>query len=294
MVCLSVGLFVCLVRSVCFFVSLFYAVQRPRLGLLFYLLCRVPRRNSSALASRGRHGGRVVQQHPGDHQELPRLRRQEQGVVSNIQKQAARLPVSLQQAIFEVFQGKAQPSSTLGSTDTATLNSVAEHKRLQANQDLWSVLLLTTSGYAINTVKKSEGKRPENGAGHGHLAWKALTEEYNGHTKEARRACHEKNSSTRTWSSARIRTTYFSFWTNAVISSRKWDRQHTTRGTRTSFSKPFRPSTRGCEAPATRRNFGLDAVRHMIHTMYVDDLSRSVNAKPIAGRGVAMEVQLLR
>ena len=96
-------------------------------------------------------------------------------------------------AVFEVLQGKAQsPSFTLGSTDTATLNAVADHKWLQANQDIWSVILLTTSGSANNTVKKFEGKGPEHGAGHGQLAWKALTEKYNDHTKEARKACHEK------------------------------------------------------------------------------------------------------
>ena len=97
-------------------------------------------------------------------------------------------------AVVEVFQGKTQPSSsTLGSTDTATLNNaIAEHKWLQANHALWSVLLLTTSGSANNTVKKSEGKRPEDGAGYGQLTWKALTEKYNGHTKEARSVCHEK------------------------------------------------------------------------------------------------------
>ena len=70
--------------------------------------------------------------------------------------------------VFEVLQGKAQPSSsTLGSTDTATLNAVDAHKWLQANQDLWSVLLLTTSGSANSTVKKFEGKRFEDGAGYG-------------------------------------------------------------------------------------------------------------------------------
>ena len=54
-------------------------------------------------------------------------------------------------AVFGVFQGKAQPPSfTLGSTDTATLNAIAEHKWLQANQDLWSLLLLTASGSANN------------------------------------------------------------------------------------------------------------------------------------------------
>ena len=79
------------------------------------------------------------------------------------------------EAVFEVFQGKAEPpSSTLGSTDTSTLNAVAEHEWLQAHQDLWRVLLLNISGSANNTVKKFEGKGPEDGAGHGYLAWKAL------------------------------------------------------------------------------------------------------------------------
>ena len=107
--CLLVYLFVCLLvclfRSVCFFVPLFFiplffTVQRPRLGFVFYLILYVSTircRNRSALASSGRHGERGVQQHPGGHHELPRLCRQEQGVVSIIQEQAARLPVSLQQ-----------------------------------------------------------------------------------------------------------------------------------------------------------------------------------------------------
>ena len=95
-------------------------------------------------------------------------------------------------AAFDMFQGKAQPPlSTLGSTDTATLNAVAEHKWLQANQDLWGVLF-ATSGSASNTVKTFEGKRLEDGAGHGQLALNALTEKYNGHAKKAGRACHEK------------------------------------------------------------------------------------------------------
>ena len=39
-----------------------------------------------------------------------------------------------------------------------------------------------------------------------------------------------------------------------------------------------------------RRDYGPDDIRHMVHTMYVDNLSRSVNAKPIAGGGIAMQV----
>ena len=39
-----------------------------------------------------------------------------------------------------------------------------------------------------------------------------------------------------------------------------------------------------------RRDFGLNGIQHMVHTMYVDNLSRSFNSKPIAGHGIAMKV----
>ena len=39
-----------------------------------------------------------------------------------------------------------------------------------------------------------------------------------------------------------------------------------------------------------RREFGLDDIQHIVHTMYVDNLSRSVYAKPVARRGIAMQV----
>ena len=39
-----------------------------------------------------------------------------------------------------------------------------------------------------------------------------------------------------------------------------------------------------------RRDFGLEDIRHMVHTMYVNNLSRSVNAKPVARRGIAMQM----
>ena len=174
--------------------------------------------------------------------------------------------------VFEVLQGKAQTSSsTLGSTVTATLNAVAAHKWLQANHDLCSVLLLTTSGPANNAVKKVEGKRPEDGAGHGQLAWKALTEKYNGHTKEATRACHEKLVNTK-MEPARIRTTSVSFWTRVVTSSRKWDRQYTTTARRQvrGHHSPS-PSARVREGTNCQlREAGLGAGRHSAHgTHYV-------------------------
>ena len=39
-----------------------------------------------------------------------------------------------------------------------------------------------------------------------------------------------------------------------------------------------------------RRDFGQDDIRHMVHTMYVDNLSRPSNAKAVVGRGIAMQV----
>ena len=120
-------------------------------------------------------------------------------------------------AVLEVFQGKTQPSSWIpGSADTATLNAVAEHKRSQANQDLWTVQLLTTSGSANDAVRKFEGNRPEDGAGHGQLAWKTLTEKYS----ETRRACHEKLVNTE-MEPGQDPNDLFSFWTNDATSLRK-------------------------------------------------------------------------
>ena len=62
----------------------------------------------------------------------------------------------------------------------------------QANQDLWSVLFLTTPGSASNPVKKCERKKAEDGTGDGYPAWETLNEKYSIHIKEARKACHEK------------------------------------------------------------------------------------------------------
>ena len=39
-----------------------------------------------------------------------------------------------------------------------------------------------------------------------------------------------------------------------------------------------------------RRDFGLDDIRHMVHTVYVDNPSRSVTANPIAGCVTAVQL----
>ena len=129
------------------------------------------------------------------------------------------------------------------------------------------VLLLTTSGSAKNTVKKPEEKRPEDGAGHGQLAWKVLTEKYNGHFKEARKACHEKLVNAKMDPGQDPDDLFF------VLD----ECRDLLEGMRRTVHDE-------------RRDFGLDDIRCMVHTMYVDNLSRSINAKPIAGRGIAMQV----
>ena len=58
--------------------------------------------------------------------------------------------------VCEVLQSKAQELSSLTNAN-ATLNAVAEQTMWkQANQDLWSVLLLTTSDTANIVVKTFE------------------------------------------------------------------------------------------------------------------------------------------
>ena len=111
-----------------------------------------------------RYGERCVQQHPvaDSYLDQPWLRQQEQGQFPRIYSKH-RVGLSFySNPVFEVFQGKVQPLSTLGSTDTARLNAIPEKTWTQANQKLWSVLLLMTSGSALghSTVStfNSEGE----------------------------------------------------------------------------------------------------------------------------------------
>ena len=152
LVCLFICSFVCLFRSVCFLVSSFYSTAtETRIPLLSTISCcskeqlRFSVERSPWRAWRPttpRQSSRTAPSSPAGRNK------------ESFQEYKSKLRVCLSlysKAVFEVFQGKARPSSTLDSTDTATLNAVAGNKWLQANQDLWSVLLLTTSGSA-NTV----------------------------------------------------------------------------------------------------------------------------------------------
>ena len=73
-----------------------------------------------------------------------------------------------------------------------TLNVVAKQTWKHVNQDLLSILLLTTSGFTINVVKRFEGNKAENATGDGYAAWETRNDKYDSQTKETGRACYEK------------------------------------------------------------------------------------------------------
>ena len=191
--------------------------------------------------------------------------------------------------VFEVFQGKAQPSSTLGTADTTTLNVVAERTWTQANQDLWSVLLLTTSGSANNVVKKFEGKRQEDGAGNGQAAWEALTEKYNSHTKEARRACHEKLVNTKMEPGQDPDDLFFVLDGCRDLLEDMGQMVHDERYEDIILQALPAEYERVRIASYEKRDFGLDDIRHMVPTIYVGNLSRPSNPRPVAGRGIYIQ-----
>ena len=191
--------------------------------------------------------------------------------------------------VFEVFQGMTQPSSRLGTADTEALDIAAERRWQQANHDLWSILFLTTSGSANNVVKKFEGKRPEDGTGNGQAAWNALNEKYNSHTKEARRACHEKLVNTKMEPGQDPDDFFFILDKCRDRLEEMGQTMHDERYEDIILQALPAEYERVRIASYEKRDFGLDDIRHMVHTMYVDNLSRPVNHKPVAGRGIAMQ-----
>ena len=176
-------------------------------------------------------------------------------------------------AVFEVFQGKAQTSSSiLGSTDTAMFNAVVGHKWLQTNQDLWSVLLLTTSSSANNAIKRFKGKWPEHGSGHGQLGWKAVTEKYNGDTMEARRACHGKVVNTKMEPGRDPDDLFFVLDECRDLLEELGQKVHDERYEDIVLQARPPEYERVPTASYETRDFGLDDIRQMVHTVYVDNL----------------------
>ncbi|CAN0176458.1 unnamed protein product, partial [Laminaria digitata] len=122
------------------------------------------------------------------------------------------------------------------------------------------------------------------------LAWKALTEKFNGHTKEARRACHEKLVNTKMEPGHDPDHLFFDLDECRDLLEEMGQTVHDERYEDTILQSLPPEYERVRTASCERWDFGLEDIRHMVHTMYVDNLSRSGNAKPVAGRGIAMQV----
>ena len=85
------------------------------------------------------------------------------------------------------------------------------------------------------------------------MAWKALTEKYSGHTKEARREYHEKLVDTKMEPGQDSEDLFFVLdQYRDLLEENGTDGTRREVRTRASFSKPFLQSTKAYESPATR------------------------------------------
>ena len=185
------------------------------------------------------------------------------------------------QSVAAILQGDLKSPTAQHST------AVTSWER--ANENLFSILFFTTERCANNVVKKHMGKTREDGVGNGQAAWNALEEKYNSHTKEARRAYHEKLHSTK------------------MISGDDPDNfLYTMDGFRERLEDMGQPVpderyediilqaitaeyARVRTASYERRDFHLADIRHMMSALYIDCLSRPNNSPLVAGRVVAMQ-----
>ena len=186
------------------------------------------------------------------------------------------------QSVAAILQGDPKPPAAQNSTAVATWE--------RANENLFSILFFTTERSANNVVKTHMGKTREDGVGNGQAAWSALEEKYNCHTKEARRAYHEKLHSTKMKSG-----------------DDPDDFLYTVDGFRERLEDMGQPVPderyediilqaipaeyeRVRTASYERRDFHLADIRRMMSALYIDCFSRPNNSPLVAGRGVAMQV----
>ena len=103
---------------------------------------------------------------------------------------SSKLRVSLSlysKPIFEIVQGSQRPSGL--NNDQVTAREGWD----DANHNLFSILYFTTSGPAFSVVRRYEGKRLEDGVGHGQDARAALREKFDGCSREALRVAHRES-----------------------------------------------------------------------------------------------------
>ena len=188
--------------------------------------------------------------------------------------------------IYNVLQGEQRPSNE--DPDGATARVTWDI----ANQNLFGVLFFATTGSAFSVVRRFEGKRLQDGPGHGQQAWAALCEKFDGCSREALRAEHYKMNHTKMTPGQDPDEFLY------IMDSRR-DRLNTS-------TPPEGPTDRQYEdillqalspdyesirrAHLERRDFGLADIRRMMAAIYADNLSRqSITTTGIAGPGAAMK-----
>ena len=77
-------------------------------------------------------------------------------------------------AIF--LQRRQRPALTIIGDDPSSLDTAASLSWNRINNDLFSILFITTENSANNTVRCFMGKTQEDGVGNGQEAWAALRE----------------------------------------------------------------------------------------------------------------------
>ena len=112
---------------------------------------------------------------------------------------------------------------------------------------------------------------------------------YNSHTKGARRACHEKLDATRMDPGQDPENFFFTLDEYCQQLEDMGESVHDERYEDIILQALPVEYERVRQTSHEKRDFGLDDIRHMVHSIYVNNLSRPSKSSLIAGRGVAMK-----
>lgn len=129
---------------------------------------------------------------------------------------------------------------------------------------------------------------PEERVGNGQVAWKAPEEKYTNHTKEARRACHEKmhNTKMKAGQDPEDFLHILDGWHDLLegMGQSASDEPYEDIIPQALPSEYERVRTASYE----KQNFGLEDTQYMLQFMYTDYLSRPSNST-VADGGIAMQ-----
>ena len=175
------------------------------------------------------------------------------------------------QSVAPILQSDPKP--------TAAQNSTAVASWERANENLFSILFFTTERSANNVVKRHMGKTREDGVGNEQAAWSAREEKYNSHTKEARRAYHEKLHSNKMKSGDDPDDFLY------TMAQPMPDERYKDIILQALPAEYERVRTASYE----KRDFPLADIRRMMSALYINYLSRPNNSPLVAGRGVCLQ-----